>query len=251
MIHSRSLVRLALSATLLLAVTATTAHCEPYDPLGIQNHSHYMPFGPNGPKITISTLSPTKVMNGGKYGHKNRAAQRHRVAQRTNSARTTRFDDLNLSVTTPSGPWVKLDPQKTGSHACLLLSRTNPNIMISLAGQEVGIESEDTNTTLLAESQAKMRTLPGATIQPGEHQLSANGIPGVAFTATVADGQSTAYYTIWVAAHHGYTYKLAVYGDYLHKRPIDEAMQNTLAGLKQIQSNRVARADGSQNTVTR
>jgi hypothetical protein len=251
MIHSPSLARVALSATLLLAATASTAHCEPYDALGIQNQSHYMPFGPNGPKTANSTLGPTKVMNDGKFGQKTRTAQRYRVAQRTAPARTTRFDDLNLSVTTPTGPWTKLDPQKTGSHACLLLSRTNPNIMISLAGQEVGIESADTNTSLLAASQDKMRTLPGATIEPGEQQISAGGIPGVAFTATVADGQSTAYYTIWVAAHHGYTYKLAVYGDQLHKRMIDEAMQNFLGGIKQIQSNRVARADSYLKTLTR
>lgn len=239
---------------------------ETYSDLGLTHYLHHklgfhdFLYGPGGvvPRVTglpeqVPTQHKVSLLRGtypvGPYLR--RVSPQNRVAQRTAPARTTRFDELNLSVTTPTGPWTKLDPRKTGSHACLLLTRTNPTIMISLAGQPVGIESTDTNATLLAESQAKMQNLPGATIEAGGHERSAGGIPGLAFTATVGDGQSTVYYTVWVAAHHGYTYKLAVYGDHLHKRSIDEAMQNFLTGLKQIQSNRVGRAGRNQNTVTR
>jgi hypothetical protein len=284
--HHQSLGRIVLTCTLLVAATATTTHCQAWDPFGIQDQHEYMPFGPYGPKLTIGTPSPTKIRSGGKFGQKNRtpsrnsnaaqnntAAQRSRVAQRTSPSRTIRFDDLNLSVTTPSGPWEKLDPQQTGSKARLLLRRSNPTIIISLAGERVdteaadrntaateligvepreqGFGATDTNSSLLAESQAKLRSLPGAEIKPGDHEVSAGGIPGVAYEATVASGESTVYYSLWVAAHHGYNYKLAVYGDYLHKRMIDDAMQNFLSGLKPIQPKRVARRNGNQKTTMR
>jgi hypothetical protein len=265
MIHSHSLARIALSATLVLAATATTRPCKAWDPFGIQDTNEYMPFGPYGPKLTIGTPSPTKIRNGGNFNKKNRTASRHNtVAQRTvaqsrsvsqnyrvAAARTTRFDELNLSVTTPAGPWFKLDPQKTGSHACLLLTRTNPAIMISLAGEAVGVEADETNDSLLAASQTKMRSLPGIEIDPNVRPQSAAHIEGLAYQATVTQGDQTAYYTIWVAAHHGYTYKLAVYGDHLHKRMIDEAMQNVLNGLQPIPPNHVAQRSVNKKTIAR
>jgi len=251
-------------AATLCFVNANSA--ETFSDQGVTHYLHHklgfhdFLYGPGGvvPRVTglpeqVPTQDKVSLLHGtyptGPY--RRPAHPQNKVAQRSNPARTTRFDEINLSVTTPTGPWVKLDPRKTGSHACLLLTRANPTIMISLAGQPVGIESDYSNTTLLAESQAKMQNLPGATIEAGGHERSAGGIPGVAFSASVGDGQSTVYYTIWVAAHHGFTYKLAVYGDHLHQRAIDEAMQNTLAGLKQIQSNRIARAPGNQQTFTR
>jgi hypothetical protein len=188
----------------------------------------------------------------------NRSSSQHtRIAQRTtpsrttNASRTTRLDDLNLAVTMPSGPWTRLDPQQSGTRARYLISRGHPTIIISLAGERVGIESNTTNSALLAESQAKMLSLPGGTIQPGGEQLTAGGIPGIAYEATVDQGPSTTHYYIWVASHHGYTYKLAVFGDQTEKPAIDEAMRNFLAGMKQLQSNRVAHASGIQRTITR
>jgi hypothetical protein len=145
----------------------------------------------------------------------------------------------------PSGSWTKLDPKKTGSRACYLISRSDPTIIISLAGQRAGTEAGDTSDSLLAESQAKMKSLPGGAVEPGEWQLSAGGIQGVAYEAAVTDGQYTTYYSLWVAAHHGYNYKLAVYGDQKDKAAIDEAMRNFVRGIKPIQSTRVARGNGN------
>ena len=251
--------RIALTCTLVIAASANTTHCAAWDPFGIQDTHEYMPFGPYGPKLTIGTPSPTKIRNGGKFGQKKHPVPQNRVAHRTAPSRTTRFDDLNLSVTTPSGPWVKLDPKKTGSRACLLLSRSNPTIIISLAGEQIdtepgeqiGTEAADANSSLLTESQAKMMSLPGAAIAPGERQLSAGGIQGVAYEVTVGEGQSTTYYSIWVAAHHGYNYKLAVYGAQIHKPAIDAAMRNFVLGIKPIHSTRVAHGNGNKKAVTR
>jgi hypothetical protein len=242
----RSLARIALACGLIVAFSASIACCEPWDPLGIQNHNQYKPFGKYGPKITISTLSPTKVMNGGSLGQANQ-----RAARRVAPSGTTRFEALNLSVTMPSGPWVKLDPKETGSRASYLISRSDPWIVISFAGERAGTEAGHTNNSLLAESKAKMTSLPGGAIEPGERQLSAAGIQGVAYEATVVDGQFTAYYSIWVAAHHGYNYQLAVYGDQEHKPAIDAAMRDFVRGIKQIQPTRVARGNSNKKAVTR
>ena len=96
-----------------------------------------------------------------------------------------------------------------------------------------------------------MMSLPGAAIEPGERQLSAGGIQGVAYEATVGEGQSTTYYSLWIAAHQGYNYKLAVYGQQVHKPAIDEAMRNFVLGIKQIHSTRVAHGNGNKKAVTR
>jgi hypothetical protein len=60
-------------------------------------------------------------------------------------------------------------------------------------------------------------------IEPGDRQLSSSGIQGVAHEATVSQGAFTGYYSLWVAAHHGYNYKLAVYGDQTDKSVIDHS----------------------------
>ena len=164
--HSRSLGRIVLISTFLLAASATTAHCEPWDPLGIQDHHEYMPFGPIrpeahgqhpqphedpqrrqlqqeeshcSPKITLPRR-PTESPSAPRPSHATNSSRQ------SNPSRTTRFDDLNLSVTMPSGPWTKLDPQQTGSRARYLISRGHPTIIISLAGEHVGTEAGATNS---------------------------------------------------------------------------------------------------------
>jgi hypothetical protein len=246
MYQFRSFRQIVLISALVVGSSASRADCQDWDPLGISNHYHYKPFGEYGPQLNIDTISPTKVMNGGSLGKANR-----RVARRTSPSRTTRFDELNLSVNMPSGPWVKMDPQQTGSKACFLASRTDPAIVISLAGEAVGVEADDTNDSLLAASQAKMLSLPGAAIAPGARLQSAGHIDGMAFEATVAQGDTTGYYSIWVANYHGYNYKLAVYGDQRDKLAIDQAMHNFLRGLKPIQSNRIARSPNLHQSITR
>jgi hypothetical protein len=260
--------------TSILAATLGVANiscAETFNDLGVTHYLHHKLgihdylHGPGGliPRMTglpeqVPTQHKVSLLHGtypvGPYRrhvYSQNTVPQNRLAQRTTPARTIRFDEFNLSVTTPSGPWVKIDPKKTGSHACLLLTRTNPTIMISLAGEKVGIQADDTNASLLAAAQTKMLKLPGATIEPGDHEQSAGGIPGAAFTATVGDEQSTLYYSLWVAAHHGFTYKLAVYGDQQDTAAIDAAMQNVLTGLKQIQSNRIARVGSEKKAVTR
>ena len=173
----RSLCRTMLVGVLVVAAGPSTARSQYWDPLGIQNHYEYKPFGKKGPKITISTLSPTKILNGGSLGTANRKSAR-RVP-----SRTARFDDLNLLVNLPRGPWVKLDPQQTGSSACLLMRRRNPAIFISLAVEPVALEGPDSMSSLLATSQAKIKSLPDGTIASGERQLTTHGIQSVCYEA--------------------------------------------------------------------
>lgn len=76
-------------------------------------------------------------------------------------------------------------------------------------------------------------------------------IRGIAYQATVPQDNFTGYYANWVAAHHGYNYKLAVYGDIQDKPAIDQAMQDFLRGLQQIQSNRIARSPAYREPIQR
>src|SRR4029079_3680364 len=171
-----------------------------------------------------------------------------RVAQRVATVTTERFTDLNLSVNLPGRPWSKLDPKESGSRACLLLSRQNPEIMLSLAGEQVGVEAKTTNAALLDESQTKMRSMPGAVLSNAT-DVSAGGIKGVLYEATVGDGEGKTHYAIWVGAHNGYNYKLAVYGQQKETPAIDTTIRNFIRGIKHIEPAKVAHTDGKLKAV--
>jgi hypothetical protein len=233
----RSMGRIMFVGVLVVAAGPSTARCQYWDPLGIQNHYEYKPFGKKGPKITITTLSPTKILNGGSLGTASRKSARRRVP-----SRTARFDDLNLLVNLPRGPWVKLDPKQTGSRACLLMRRRNPAIFISLAVEPVGAEGADSTDSMLAASQTKIKSLPDGTIASGERQLATHGIQGISYEASaIIEKGARTHYSMWVASHNGYNFQLAVYGDQKYKRSIDGAMRSFLSGVRQIDSHRVAR----------
>lgn len=235
--NHRSIRRLALTCALAIFATSASTARSDYndDPYGLQYH--YKPWGKWGPELTAPNPSGWANFLQGKQ------PSNQRTARRSAPSRTTRFDDLNLTVNMPTGPWTKQDAKKTGSRACFLIRRSNPTIVISLAGERVGAEANATNATLLAESQAKMKRLPGGDLEPGaERKLSANGIEGLTYEATADQGDATTHYSIWVAAHNGYTYKLAAYGDQKDRAEIDTAMKKFLGGMKQIQPTRVAHA---------
>jgi hypothetical protein len=237
-----SLAGIAIGCALIVAANASTARCQFHDPLGI--HNQHKPWGKYGPTITYP--SPTKVMNV-VNGRPNRQTTR-RVAQRVSPSRTERFDDLNLSVTMPGGAWTKVDPKEAGSRARYMIRREDPTIVISFASERAIPDAYD---TLLAESQAKMMSLPGGAIEPGERQLSAGDIQGIVYAATVADGQFTTYYAIWLATHNGYHCKLAVYGDADDQPAIDAALRNFVHGIKPSKTTRVARAGSRQKSARR
>jgi hypothetical protein len=238
--HYQLISRVVLSTTLVVGANVSTSHGDFYDPFGMQVHEH--PLGQNGPELTYPNVGRwSNVLSG-------REPLDKRVARRVSPSNTARFDDVNLSITMPSGTWTKLDPKKSGSHAFYIITRENPKIVISLAGDRVGAESGATNQSLLAESQAKIKGRPGAGIEPGERQLSAGGIEGLAYGATIVDGETTTHYSIWVAAHHGYNYKVAAYGNEKDKSVIDAALLNFVHGIKHIEPTKIARTDGKPTT---
>jgi hypothetical protein len=238
--HYRSIGRIVLSTALIVAAGASTSRGDLYDPFGMQVHEH--PWGPNGPEFTYPNISRwANVLTG-------QEPLNNRVAQRVTPSHTERFTDLNLSVNLPGGPWSKLDPKKSGSHACLLLSRQNPEMMISLAGERAGVEADNTNATLLTESQTKMKTMPGAVLSTAS-DLSANGINGKLYEATTGEDEAKTHYAIWVAAHHGYNYKLAVYGHQKDKPAIDAALRNFVHGIRHIESTKLAHTDGKPTSA--
>jgi hypothetical protein len=231
-----------LVCTLIVVASATTARAQFYDPYGVQDKYH--PFGEYGP--TFQYTNPVKFLNVISGGSNSQSSGR--TAQRVAPSRTMRLDDLNLAVSIPNGPWVKVEPH-AGSSTRFMLNLKNPSIVLSLSGEQVGTKALDADT-LLIESQANIKKL-GGTVKPGEQPLSAGHIDGVAYFATVADGDFTTYYAMWVAAHNGYKYQLAVYGDKHDKPMIDAVMHNFVHGIQTIQPTAVARHNSQTATFTR
>jgi hypothetical protein len=145
-------------------------------------------------------------------------------------------------VNLPGGSWTKLDPKKTGSRACLLLRRQNPEIILSLAGERAAPNADNTNAAVLAGSQAKMKSMPGAVLS-STSDLSANGIDGILYEATIGEGQAKTHYSIWIAAPHGYNYKLAVYGHQKDQPTIDAAIRTFVHGITHIEPTKLAHTD--------
>jgi hypothetical protein len=150
------------------------------------------------------------------------------------SPHTLRFDAFNLQVKVPREPWVQSTLEETGARARLVISRRDPNVVISLAAERVGVAAQATNQAMLAKSQAKIRRLPECYVHPGEEEVTANGIQGLAFRATASNEQGApVHYAIWVATRNGYQYCVAAYGERRDRRAIDEALFRFLSGVKQ------------------
>jgi hypothetical protein len=233
--HCRSIHRIALTCA-LIAASASTAHSDTHDSYGLQYHDN--PGGNSGPVLVAPNVPRiSNVLPG-------RESVNQLVAQRGASVRTERFSDFNLAVNLPNGPWTKLGPE-LGSRACLLLSRKNPEMNISLAGQLVGVEAKNTNATLLAQSQSKMKSLPGAVLF-STTEVSAGDINGILYEATVGKDEAKTHYAIWVAAHNGYNYKLAVYGNQKDKPEINTAIRSFVRDLKHIEPTKLAHTSDNQ-----
>lgn len=254
----RSCLWVAFTSAILLGViggTVCPAHAEwvkhvgdPVGPVDIPTYLHYklgihdaiwgdsMPtttysyqLGSWGPTLHLGMLTPGRETTKAKMA-------RLRAAR----ARTAKFDALNLSVTMPGNHWTQLDPAQNGSRACVLLSRQNPTVVISLAVEPVGIEASDDNNSLLAASQEKMKRLSEGAVVAGQRPLATHSIPGVTYQASAvgADGKKV-HYSIWVAARNGYNYSLAVYGEERYRSYIDKMMRHFLAGIQPIEPTRV------------
>lgn len=198
---------------------------------------HYKVFGNSGPETWLFGPKPTYT------GWPPRRVSPPRLAQRDAAPKTLRFDAFNLQVKLPTGAWDQSTPETTDARARLVLSRANPNIVISLAAERVGASAKETNATVLAASQAKLLGLPGGEILPGEEQIMANGIEGINFKATaLLENRVPVHYSIWVATRNGYKYCVAAYGEQKDQDAIDEALLRFLGGVRQIEPSRVASA---------
>jgi hypothetical protein len=158
-------------------------------------------------------------------------------------------DDLAQQTSTSPGALCRL----LRALASVGIFAEGPPRMFSLtplSGERASGGSQPTNATLLAESQAKMKSLSG-TVEPGEQQVSAGDIDGLAYAATVVGDKQTTYYAMWVATHNGYSYKLAVYGDKHDEPAIDAAMASFVHGIKPLRASRVAYRNNRNKSTTR
>lgn len=170
-----------------------------------------------------------------------RASNNGRVIVRV--VQLKRCEGLNVQVTVPSDAWITVDTKSLASPHRLLLIRHDPELTISLTGDRVGIEANETTSTALADSKSKMKAITGATILPGEHQLSSQNIQGIAYSATAEQDGTTGYYAMWVASRNGFNYRLAIFGEKKFRPAIDTTMHNFVQNLKQIDPARIAHTE--------
>jgi hypothetical protein len=179
----------------------------------------------------------------------------HLVATRTAGGKQLlRYDKYNLIVTVPESRWFDpnhwydLNPKRDNPHADVLIGRRNPTMIIALTGKTVGIESNETNESLLAWSEERMKRSPGCIVLPDERVVEANGFFGIAYEATGRDKSGMAYYSNWVATRNGYNYCLCVSGRQNDVAAVKEAMINVVRGLRQIDPDKVTHRVGHKPT---
>lgn len=156
-------------------------------------------------------------------------------------AETLRFEPFNLLVKLPGEPWEQAKPDATDARARLVVSRLDPNVVVSLAAERAAAGANESNATVLAASQGKLLQLPGGEVVPGEEEIMANGIEGIRFKAfALVENRVPVHYSIWVASRNGYKYNVAAYGEWKDRDAIDEALLRFLGGIKQIEPHREA-----------
>jgi hypothetical protein len=168
---------------------------------------------------------------------------------------TLRYDKLNLLVTVPeshwyeSNTWYDLNPKRDKPNTDFLIGRRNPTMIVALTGERVGIESNETNESLLARSEARMKRSRGSVVLPNERVVEANGFFGIAYEATAPDDGSLAHYSSWIATRNGYNYYLCVSGQHKDAAAVNDAMVSVVRGIRQIDPENVAHSGAAQADV--
>jgi hypothetical protein len=166
-----------------------------------------------------------------------------------------RYDNFNLLVTIPEGHWYDpnhwydLNPKRDKPNVDFLIGRRNPTMIVALTGESVGVESNETNESLLAWSEARMKRTRGSVVLPNERVVDANGFFGIAYEVTAPDDGSLAHYSNWVAARNGYNYCLCVSGRQKDAAAVNEAMISVVRGIRQIDPDKVAHRAGYKPTA--
>jgi len=214
--------------SLLGSEAYSTKAAETFSDMGITNYLHHKMgfhdffYGPDGvfPKYTgLPPQAPTK----------------NRISRSADPRRIAQFNDLNISMNLPNG-WLRLDPQKNGSTARVLMKRTNPTVYVSLSGYRTPKGQKSSTGAVLSASQAKITDMSHGTIH-SEKQRATNGISGVAYqaSATAPDGKSTIYYSVWVASYKGCNYTLSVFGDQKYESTVNSTARTALNRLVPLQ----------------
>lgn len=216
------------------------------------NFVHDKLFGDYGP-VSLITGKPTpRYVNGqrvlpkeGLVSSQMRRAiegmHRERRTRGDAKGRTTDFAELssqNLVLLVPSGEW-KQEPPRRGRP--IILYRKDRTLGLEFAANRFGVEAGPTNETILAYSQSVLNNTRNASIAPKIYALSARGVPGLMYRASVQtdDGQRN-HRAAWVAAKNGYTYEMIVYGDESMAEAIDATLIAFVRDAREKEPNHVA-----------
>lgn len=156
------------------------------------------------------------------------------------------LEKINLAVTPPGAPWVRVDTSNQASNLCLCMVRSNPNILLLLAGEAVGVEFKPDVELLVKLSKAKLLAISPQAVFANEKEETIGGIHGHTFEASMMSPEGSQYWLIWVGTRNGYNYELALAGSPFNSLEISDAARDLRRGIRQIDPNRIAHKPPSE-----
>lgn len=159
---------------------------------------------------------------------------------------TARFNNVNISAAYAADEWTAEDPKRLGPNAPLALVHQKHSIFIVLVAESLGVELGVSSETAAAITQNRLRREKPEVWIGNETPTTAAGIPGIEFEARWKVPGHSLYLVSWVAAHNGYAYEVATYGDADSAWEIKAAAHAFRDQLRLIDPQRVAHATNCQ-----
>src|SRR6476660_4944459 len=149
---------------------------------------------------------------------------------------TSRLDKLNLTVRLPGSPWVKAKQPPTWQYGGVFMMRANPDIIVMLNGEPMGVEMKPDVYVLAKAARAKLAAMSASTVFTDEKEETISGIRGRSFEASMVGPAVLKYWLVWVGTHNGYSYELIFAGNPSKALEISEVSLEFRRGMVLIDS---------------
>ncbi len=159
---------------------------------------------------------------------------------------SSRFERMNLEVLVPGTPWERVDTGGKSPNLCVCMARLNPNMLLMLAAESVGVELNPEPQLLAKLSKARLLKLSPQAVFANEKEETVAGVRGRSFEASMISVDGPKYWLVWVGSRNGYCYELAVVGNPYNAQEVNETRRDFCRGLRQIDPQRVAHTAPSE-----
>jgi tetratricopeptide (TPR) repeat protein len=162
-----------------------------------------------------------------------------------------RWDRFNLTLELPSYDWVEMPNAESHEVGGVVLMRRNPDLLIVVACERIGLESYITAHNMLAAHQAQFREKkPDAKFTPAERE-NLSGIAGLRYDiSTINDHGDEAFGSAWVGVHNGISYYVLVIGRAENEAETKAARRDMCLRMRLIDGSRIAHSTRGQEVTT-